>query len=113
MEVCIESSRSALINALREYPIVEIFPVNPAAMSHFRKSQAHGGGKSDPVDARLNLVFLKQNVAIMTSLLEDSPETTELRKLTSQRRDLVEQRVDLANRIGTLWKEYFSAILEL
>ncbi len=113
LKICIESSRGSLINALREFRNVQIFPVNPAAMSHFRKAQAHGGGKSDPVDARLILQFLEQNLATMTPLMQDSPETTELRELTRQRRELVEARVDLANQIGALWKDYFPAILEL
>jgi transposase len=113
IKICLESSRGSLINAIREFPCVEIYPVNPAAMAHFRKSQAHGGGKSDPVDARLILKFLEQNLSTMIPLQKDSPETKELYELTSKRRQLVESRVALANQIGALWKEYFPAILEL
>jgi transposase len=113
LKLCIESSRGSLINALREFKQIEIFPVNPAAMSYFRKSEAHGGGKSDPVDARLILKYLEQKQSIMEPLRQDTPETTELRELTRQRRELVEERVALANQIGALWKEYFPAILEL
>ena len=38
LKLCIESSRGSLINALREFKQIEIFPVNPAALSYFRKS---------------------------------------------------------------------------
>ncbi len=113
IEVCIESSRGSLINALREFPSVQIYPVNPKAMANYRGAFAHGGGKNDPVDARLILKFIEQNREHLRPLQKDSPETTELYALTRQRRMFVEERVALANRIGALWKEYFPAILEL
>jgi transposase len=113
IDVCIESSRGSLINAMRECKFVRIYPVNPYALWNFRAAFAHGGGKNDPVDARLILKFIQDNREHLRPLQTDSPETTELRELTRQRRELVEARVDLANQIGALWKEYFPAILEL
>jgi hypothetical protein len=50
--VCIETKRGALINALLDYSTVQIIPVNPNQLASYRKSFKHGGGKSDPVDAR-------------------------------------------------------------
>jgi transposase len=113
IQVCIEASRGALINALREYSTVRIYPVNPAALAAFRKALAHGGGKNDPVDARLILKFLEQNREHMRRLEPDSPETRELLSLVTQRRALVEQRVAHSNAIGDLWKQYFPVIHEL
>lgn len=113
IQICIESSRGSLINALREYSYVEIYPVNPNALASYRSAFAHGGGKNDPVDARLILKFIEQNREHLKPLQKDSPETTELYQLTIARRQLVEERVALANRIGDLWKAYFPAILEL
>ena len=113
IDVCLESSRGSLVNALREFPSVRIYPVNPAALAAYRKSLAHGGGKNDPLDARLILKFLEQNREHLRCLKLDSPETRELLALTAQRRELVEKRVALANSIGALWKQYFPAILEL
>jgi transposase len=113
IDICVESSRGSLINALREFPEVRIYPVNPATLASYRAAFAHGGGKNDPVDARLILKFIEQNRDQMRALEQDSPETRELYALTTQRRHLVEERVALANRIGDLWKQYFPAILEL
>lgn len=113
IEICIEASRGSLINALREFPYVKIYPVNPKALANYRGAFAHGGGKNDPVDARLILKFIEQNREHLRPLQQDSPETRELYALTTHRRQLVEERVALANRIGTLWKQYFPAILEL
>jgi transposase len=102
-----------LINALREYALAEVYPVNPKALANYRSAFAHGGGKNDPVDARLILKFIEQNREHLRPLQKDSPETTELYQLTTVRRQLVEERVALANRLGALWKAYFPAILEL
>jgi hypothetical protein len=82
--VCIESSRGALINALREFSRVEIYPINPKALANYRGAFAHGGGKNDPVDARLILKFLEQNREHLRPLQKDSPETGELYVLLSR-----------------------------
>ncbi len=58
LHIAIETSRGALINALLEHPSVKLFPINPHAMACYRKAFAHGGGKSDPVDARLIMQYL-------------------------------------------------------
>ncbi|MEQ1827518.1 MAG: transposase, partial [Pirellula sp.] len=110
IEICIETTRGALINALREFACVRIYPVNPKALANYRGAFAHGGGKNDPVDARLILKFIEQNREHLRPLQKDSPETTELYALATQRRQLVEERVALANRIGALWKTYFPVI---
>ncbi len=78
IEICIEASRGSLINALREFPYVKIYPVNPKALANYRGAFAHGGGKNDPVDARLILKFIEQNREHLRPLQQDSPETREL-----------------------------------
>ena len=113
LEIAIETSRGALINALLECGGVSIFPINPHAMACYRKAFAHGGGKSDPVDARLIMQFLVNNRSQLRALQLNQPLTRELADLAQHRRALVEQRVALANRLKDLLKAYFPAVLEL
>lgn len=113
LEIAIETSRGALINALREYGALSIFPINPHAMACYRKAFAHGGGKSDPVDARLIMQYLSVHRAQLRPLQLPQPSTRELNQLTEHRRALVQQRVALANRLKSLLKDYFPAVLEL
>lgn len=113
VDVCIETSSGALINALLEYSHVRIFPVNPLALANYRKVFAHGGGKNDPVDARLIMQFLQHYRDQLRQLVPNSPETRELTALAQDRRQLVEQRVALSNRMMSYLKAYFPAILEL
>ncbi|WP_235935367.1 IS110 family RNA-guided transposase [Candidatus Laterigemmans baculatus] len=113
IEICIETSRGALINALLESPHVTIYPVNPNALANYRKSFAHGGGKSDPVDAQLILQYLESYPERLRPLRRDEPQTRELATLCEDRRRLVDQRVALANELKALLKVYFPAILLL
>lgn len=111
--VCIEATRGALINSLLEHSCVDIFPVNPAALASYRKSFKHGGGKNDSVDAKLILKYLQNYRAELRPLIRNSPETRELETLTIDRRNLVDERVALSNRLKALLKQYFPTIIEL
>ncbi|MEZ6094952.1 MAG: IS110 family transposase [Pirellulaceae bacterium] len=113
LDICVETSRGALINALVQFDGVAIYPVNPYALSSYRKAFAHGGGKTDPVDAKLIMQFLTQHKQVIRPLKQNSPLTRELDALTKHRRGLVEQRVDLSNQLNSLLKDYFPALIEL
>jgi transposase len=113
LSICLETSRGALINALLEHPSITVYPVNPNALANYRKAFAHGGGKTDPVDAKLILQYLQHYRDQLRPLLPNSPLTRELAALAEDRRRLVEQRVALANELKSLLKTYFPAILLL
>lgn len=112
IEICIETSRGALVNALLEHDVV-VYPINPNALASYRKSHAHGGGKSDRVDARLILKFFAERRSSLRPLLQNSPLTRKLASLSQDRRQLVEHRVDLSNELKSTLKTYFPAALEL
>jgi len=111
--ICIETSHGALVNALREHPQVTIYPVNPNALANYRKAFAHGGGKNDPVDAKLILQYLQHYRDQLRPLSCDLPLTRELDALCKDRRGLVQQRVDLANELSAVLKAYFPAVLRI
>lgn len=113
LDVCIETSTGGLINALMECPQVRIFPVNPLALSNYRKAFAPSGGKNDPVDAHLLMQFLQHYRQQLRELKVNSPQTRELATLTEDRRRFVEERVALANRFMTKLKAYFPVVFEL
>jgi transposase len=113
LDICIETSTGPLINALSEYPQVRIFPLNPLALANYRKAFAPGGGKNDPVDAKLIMQFVLHYRAQLRQLKSNSPQTRELAALTQDRRTFVQQRVELSNRFMTKLKAYFPTIFEL
>ena len=113
VDICLETSRGAIINALLQYPNITIRPVNPQALANYRKAFHHGGGKSDPVDAQLILQYLQHYRTKLLPLRQDQPLTRELATLCEDRRRLVHQRVKLSNELISLLKIYFLVILEL
>ena len=112
IEICIETSRGALVNALLEHDVT-VYPINPNALASYRKSHAHGGGKSDRVDARLILQFLAERRSSLRPLAQSSPLTRKLAALSQDRRQLVEHRVDLSNELKSTLKTFFPAALDL
>jgi transposase len=112
LQVCLETSQGALINTLLEHDIT-IYPVNPNALASYRKAFAHGGGKNDPVDAKLIYQFLVHYRDQLRPLKPDQPLTRELRGLSRDRRNLVDQRTALANELTDRLKQYFPVILQL
>ncbi len=111
LAIAIESSKGALINALLSHEDVVVYPINPTALDHFRRSHAHAGAKSDPVDALRLAEFLQQRIANLRPLHRDEPLTRELANLAESRRHFVEQRVNLANELTALLKQYFPVVL--
>jgi len=113
LAVAIEQSRGPLISALLKYDDVIIYPVNPASLASYRKAFAHGGGKNDPVDARLLAQYLLNYHEQLRPLKQDEPLTRELATLVTDRRQLVDQRAALANELRAVLKQYFPAILQM
>lgn len=109
--VAIEASKGALINALVDHQDIVIYPINPAALAHHRKSFAHGGGKNDPLDAKRLAGFLRDRLEDLRPLKRDHPLTRELGSLSEDRRRAVDTRADLANELTALLKQYFPTVL--
>ena len=111
--ISIETSKGPLINALINHADVIIYPINPAALAHYRKAFAHGGGKNDPSDAKLLAKFLRDHHEDLKPLRRDDPITRELGALSEDRRRLVDQRTAVSNELKAVLKRYYPAILEL
>ena len=81
----------------------------PNALSNYRKAFAHGGGKNDPVDAKLILQYLEHYREQLRPLQVNSPITRELAALVEDRRRFVEQRVALAQQLQAPTKSVLSS----
>jgi len=111
--VAIEATKGAIFNALLEFDDLQIYPVNPAAMANYRKAFAHGGGKNDPVDAKLLSQFIDHYREQIQPLKPNSELTRKIVAMAQDRRRLVDQRADLANELTALLKSNFPAALAL
>ena len=75
LQVVIEQSRGALVNALLESGPVELFPINPKQLARYRDALYPSGGKDDPVDAELAARFLIHHRDRLRPWRPDSEQT--------------------------------------
>jgi transposase len=109
--VCLELSQGPIVSALLEYDFFVVFPVNPATLAKYRRAFAPSRAKDDPTDAELALDLLLRHPDKLTVLQRDSEGMRTLRRLVEARRDLVQDRVRLTNRLTFVLKQYFPQVL--
>ena len=110
--VALEQSRGALLFSLTKYPHLVLFPVHPGALAHYRRSFRPSGAKDDPHDAVLLLDLLLCHRDRLRRLDPDTVETRTLQFLVEERRNLVNQRTRLSNRLTAQLKLFFPQILD-
>jgi transposase len=110
--VCLELAQGPIVSALLEYEFFVIFPVNPSTLAKYRRAFVPSGAKDDPTDAALALDLLLRHPEKLAPLRRESENMRALRRLVEARRDLVQDRVRVTNRLTFTLKEYFPQIVE-
>jgi transposase len=109
--VCLELSQGPIVSALLEYDFFVIYPVQPAMLARYRKTFTPSGAKDDPTDAEYALDMLRRHPEQFEPLKLESAAMRSLRKLVEARRDLVDDRVRVTNRLTYALKAYFPQVL--
>lgn len=102
-----ELNRGPLINALQQFAHIVIYPINSLQVLHYRRMFAVSGCKSDKVDAALQMEILKLFRDKLTPLKPLSPLIKQLSELVEFRRKIVQERVDITNRLTDVLKQYY------
>jgi transposase len=110
--VCLELSQGPIVSALLEHDIFVIFPVNPSMLAKYRRAFTPSGAKDDPTDAALALEILRRHPEKLAPLRRESPNMRALRRFVEARRDLVQDRVRITNRLTFTLKAYFPQVLD-
>lgn len=111
--VCLETSRGTLVEVLRAYDFIDLYPINPITANRFRESMFPSLSKDDPMDARLILdILLKHGERLRPSLPAD-PQMRLLEGLVQARRRAVEGRIQLLQRLIEVLKSYYPQALEM
>jgi len=110
--VAIEQTRGAVIHVLLGYDFVHVFRINPKSLADYRKAFSTGGAKDDPTDAQYLLEWVLLHRDRIQPWIPDDAETRALQKLVEFRRDVVNQRVALTNRLTQVLREYFPQALD-
>jgi len=110
--VACELKKGPLIYALTKYNHLTLFTINPSTVAKYRKAFTPSGAKDDPSDAFLQVEMLTLH---MDKLSVIDPESASMRSLAQQveyRRNLVQDSVDLSNKITAALKNYYPQVLE-
>lgn len=109
--IAVETSRSGLVHALVEHDFIVLYPVNPRSLQRFREAFSPSGAKDDRPDADLLRDLLLKHRDRLRASMPDDTETRALRRLTQSRRNTVEWRTQLTQRLREALKEYFPQAL--
>jgi transposase len=109
--VVLEQGRGALLNALMNYELFVLYPINPKSLSSYRDAFYGSGAKSDPEDAELMQEMVRHNPDRFRAWRPDDVLTRSLGLLTEGRRNLVDESTALTNRLGSLLKGHYPQAL--
>ena len=109
--IALEQSRGSLFYALMNYSFFLLYPIPPKALKDYRQALYPSGSKDDPVDAQLLLEFLRKHPRRFRPWRADSAQTRQIALLNEHRRQLVDDRTALTNRLTALLKGYFPQAL--
>lgn len=110
--VACELQKGPLIYALSKYKHIVIFPINPSSVAKYRKVFSPSGAKDDPTDAFIQVELLRLYMAKLRALSPESNSIRALAQLVEYRRKLVQERVNMTNKITTTLKNYFPQTVE-
>jgi transposase len=111
--VGIEQSRGPVLYALLKFDFLVIYPINPRALADYRRAFNVSGAKDDPRDADLLCELVSRHADRLRPLVVEEVSTRTLRLLVEARRDFVDERTGLTNRLGATLKCYYPLALEL
>lgn len=110
--VSCELKKGPLIYGLSRHEHITLFPVNPSTVAKYRKAFVNSGAKNDPTDATIITEILTLHMDKLKHIQPESSDVRALAQLVEYRRTLVQDRVDLSNRITATLKNYFPQVLD-
>ncbi len=110
--VACELKKGPLIYALSKFDHIVLFTINPSSVAKYRKTFTHSGAKDDPTDAAIQVEILQLHMSKLNVIIPDSPKVRHLAQLVEYRRKLVQDRVNLTNKITTTLKNYYPQVLD-
>ncbi len=110
--VACELKKGPLIYALSRHSHITLLPVDPSTVAKYRKAFTPSGSKNDPTDASIIAEILSLHMNKLTCIKPESSDIRALSQLVVYRRKLVQDRVDLSNRITATLKNYYPQVLD-
>ena len=110
--IALELSKGPIVYALQKYDFFVLFPINPSTLAKYREAFTPSRAKDDPTDAELALDLLLRHPDRFKPLAPQSVEMRTLAALVEQRRQLVNDKIRITNRLRNALKQYYPQTLE-
>jgi len=110
--VACELTKGPLIYALSKYDHLTLFAINPSTVAKYRKAFTHSGAKNDPSDAFIQTEILEKHMSKLDSLRPEPAHVRALAQILEYRRKVVQDKVDLTNKITATLKNYYPQALD-
>lgn len=111
--LAIGSSRGAVIHALWDRTWITVYPIHPRTSARYREAFAPSGAKDDQPDAQVLLALIERHRDRLKPLGHDEVATQRLDRLCRARRQVVDLRTGLLNRLQSLLQGYYPQALTL
>ena len=111
--IAVEQPAAPLLEFLRPFAFITLFPLNPAAVAAYRLSFKPSRAKSDALDAEMVGRFLRDRIGKLRAHQPDTVLTRKIASLTRHRRGFVDLRTAATNQLTAVLKGYFPQALEL
>lgn len=111
--LCIEQPCQNLVHFFGRFDHLQLFLLNPAVLKKYRESLGPSRAKDDRRDAHALALLLHERRSRMQPWTPADPLAARLGSLVEKRRQLVDIRVSLTNKLTQALKECFPQALEL
>jgi transposase len=111
--IAIEQSKGAVINFLMQYDFFVIYVINPKLAAKYREAFKSSGAKDDGNDSGFILDILTRHRDKLTPWKIEDDTTRMLQILTEKRRNAINERTRLSNRLKAVLKQYYPLALEV
>lgn len=111
--LCIEQPCQNLVNFFSQFDFLTIYLVNPAVIKRYRESLSASRAKDDRRDALALALFVYERHCSLEPHLVTDPLAQQIATLVEKRRQLVDIRTSLSNRLTQALKDYYPQALQL
>ena len=110
--IALELAKGPIVYALQKYDFLVLFPINPLTLAKYREAFTPSRAKDDPTDAELALDLLVRHPERFAPLQPQSVAMRTLISLTERRRELVNDKTRITNRLTYTLKQYYPQALQ-
>ena len=111
--VCLEQPAGGLVHHLLSCDFVVLYAINPMSLARHRETLITSRAKSDKSDAYYLMDLVRHYHDQLTAFVPDDALTRELAALVEARRQAVDLRTQLSNRLKAHLKSYYPQALRL